>query len=244
MIDNPEPTAAQTQESTCPSCRSEHKNERYCDLHHLLESSHCPPHPKQVFCTICTDPWHSVAAPQPAPQPTAPQCPQCDSRERRKLNDKCQSKPYQPIHLKQYHPWHDASPVKAESADDSLIMREFRVALQRIETGSECECQHDDENCCEEANEFCSGCIAAKALQGESGSTERLKTTSPAAECLEALRELVAKLKIILPKIDDMCTMEAIHGRPYSGPTIGKELARAEAAIKSTTAKDAGKGGS
>jgi RNA polymerase subunit RPABC4/transcription elongation factor Spt4 len=37
------------------------------------------------------------------------ECPQCHSRERRKLNEACQCKPFQPIHLKQYHPWHDVT---------------------------------------------------------------------------------------------------------------------------------------
>lgn len=34
-------------------------------------------------------------------------CPRCHSFQRRQLNDACQSKPYQPIHFKQWHPWHD-----------------------------------------------------------------------------------------------------------------------------------------
>ena len=52
-----------------------------------------------------------------------------------------------------------------------LLLREFRVALQRIAEdpiGSRCECLHDDENCCEEVDVFCPVCSAAKALARES----------------------------------------------------------------------------
>lgn len=49
------------------------------------------------------------------------QCPQCDSRERRKLNDKCRAKPYQPIHLKQYHPWHDSVPPVAVQEGQTAV---------------------------------------------------------------------------------------------------------------------------
>lgn len=51
--------------------------------------------------------------------------------------------------------------------DAELLLRVFRVALQRIENGGECECEHDDDNCCEEVEEYCPTCIAAKALAME-----------------------------------------------------------------------------
>jgi hypothetical protein len=35
-------------------------------------------------------------------------CPQCGSDDKKKLLDKCQSKPFQPIHARQWHSWHDA----------------------------------------------------------------------------------------------------------------------------------------
>ena len=44
------------------------------------------------------------------------------------------------------------------------LKRNWRVALQRIAEGSECECECDDAECCEEVDQFCTGCIARRAL--------------------------------------------------------------------------------
>lgn len=53
-------------------------------------------------------------------------------------------------------------------------------------------------------------------------------------EALEAaLGSLVAKWKLIKPKINAMCVLETIHGRPYSGPTIGVEFEVAEQLLSS-----------
>lgn len=39
------------------------------------------------------------------------------------------------------------------------------AALQRIEDGDDCRCEHDDENCCANVTDFCCpGCIAHVAL--------------------------------------------------------------------------------
>jgi hypothetical protein len=56
--------------------------------------------------------------------------------------------------------------------DESMILRQFRVALQRVTDGDHetCGCEHDDENCCEVVGEFCPHCIAGTALAKESKS--------------------------------------------------------------------------
>jgi hypothetical protein len=57
------------------------------------------------------------------------------------------------------------------SDEMELLLREFRVALQRIaengEGWSDCECECDDENCCEKQDEWCPHCIAQTALNRE-----------------------------------------------------------------------------
>jgi hypothetical protein len=54
-------------------------------------------------------------------------------------------------------------------SDADLLLRVFRVALQRIaeEPDGYCHCEHDDENCCEEMEMYCPICIAGKALAME-----------------------------------------------------------------------------
>lgn len=62
--------------------------------------------------------------------------------------------------------------------DQELLLRVFRVALQRIaedRDGIICECTHDNENCCEEMDVFCAVCIAAKALHMETTEAENAK---------------------------------------------------------------------
>ena len=56
------------------------------------------------------------------------------------------------------------------SDEQDMLLREFRVALQRIQNGEwewECECEHDDESCCEKVDEYCPACIAGVALAKE-----------------------------------------------------------------------------
>jgi len=48
----------------------------------------------------------------------------------------------------------------------------------------------------------------------------------------EAAQAFVDKLAEIQPAIDDMCLMEQIHGRQYSGPTYGEELKALNEALK------------
>ena len=53
------------------------------------------------------------------------------------------------------------------TGDNELLLRVFRVALQRIAEdpdGDVCGCEHDDEDCCEETGFYCPTCIAGKAL--------------------------------------------------------------------------------
>lgn len=64
--------------------------------------------------------------------------------------------------------------VRAESGvaaqpprDESILLRKFRVALQRIADDDLCDCMHDDKNCCEKVWYFCPSCIAGVALAEE-----------------------------------------------------------------------------
>src|ERR1044071_1245259 len=56
---------------------------------------------------------------------------------------------------------HCATPAPAESGE----VERLRTALQKlINYDFECNCEHDNENCCELNNVFCPRCIAARAL--------------------------------------------------------------------------------
>jgi len=70
-----------------------------------------------------------TTAGQTVEKQAAPQCPQCDSTDRRELNDKCRAKLYQPIHLKQWHPWHDAQEPQPLSAQDETAEHETVESL-------------------------------------------------------------------------------------------------------------------
>jgi hypothetical protein len=156
------PTAAQTQEATpdkCPTCGSDNQNIRHCRFRRLEHEGYWVSDSHDV-CEPCLDPWHSMAAPQPAPQPlpVGSRCPTCK----------------QEILPKEHVIWTRG----AEPAESPLT-------------------EHGQ----------------------ESGSTERLKTTSAAAECLEALRDCVSLLKMLEfngQKCPQLARAEAVINRSSS----------------------------
>lgn len=48
----------------------------------------------------------------------------------------------------------------------------------------------------------------------------------------KALAQLVAKLEVIIPKVDNMCAFMHGRGMSYDGPTLNTELAEARAALE------------
>lgn len=64
---------------------------------------------------------------------------------------------------------------------------------------------------------------------------ESLSTRIKELDSVEvAAKALVAKLDECLPHIDNAFVMEAIRGRPYSGPQYGKELETLRTALSSS----------
>jgi hypothetical protein len=63
----------------------------------------------------------------------------------------------------------------SRTVEQPMLLREFRVALQRVTDGEQetCGCEHDDENCCERVDEFCPHCIAGVALAKETRTVEQ-----------------------------------------------------------------------